>query len=65
MSKKNLTISKKIKEDWGTVLFFCKRHKLNIHTFRQVLYGYGTSSKISNILIQKGYIKSKEELKRA
>jgi len=33
MSKKSLTISKKIKEDWGTVLFFCKKHNLNIHTF--------------------------------
>lgn len=59
------TVSKKIKEDYGTVAFFCKKHDINIHTFRQVIYGYGTSTKIVNLLIKHKYIKDANELKKA
>ena len=50
MIQDGLSITEKIKEDYGTVTFFCKKHNLNIHTFRQVIYGYGTSKKITDLL---------------
>jgi len=59
----NLTISQRIKNDYGTLVFFCKKHEINLHTFKRVLYGYGTSTRIANLLIKLGYIKCKDELK--
>jgi|GEM_PF-1762275 len=59
----NLTISQRIKNDYGTLVFFCKKHGINLHTFKRVLYGYGTSTRIANLLIKLGYIKCKDELK--
>ena len=53
-----------MREDWGTITFFCKKHEINVHTFRQVIYGYGTSSRIVNILKKHKYIKSADELKK-
>ncbi|MCT7405645.1 hypothetical protein [Aliarcobacter cryaerophilus] len=58
------TVSNKIKKDYGTITFFCKKHEINVHTFRQVIYGYGTSSKIVNLLKKHKYIKSADELKK-
>jgi len=60
----NLTISQKIKNDYGTLVFFCKKHEINLHTFKRVLYGYGTSTRIANLLIKLGYIKCKDELRK-
>jgi hypothetical protein len=65
MIENDLSITEKIKEDYGTVTFFCKKHKLNIHTFRQVIYGYGTSKKIADLLKKHKYIKNANELKKA
>ena len=59
-----LSLTQKIREDWGTITFFCKKHEINVHTFRQVIYGYGTSSRIVNILKKHKYIKSADELKK-
>lgn len=57
-------ISAKIKEDWGTVKFFCKKHDINLHTFKHVLYGHGKSKPITKVLIKYKYIKSEDELVR-
>lgn len=61
---KPLTLVQKIKEDWGSMSFFCKKQDINYNTFRQVIYGYGTSTRIVNILKKHKYIKSADELKR-
>lgn len=64
---KNMTkneVSAKIKQDWGTVSHFCKKHGLNFKTFRHVLYGYGSSKPIIELLKKHNYIKSADELKR-
>jgi len=34
------TLSQKIKEDYGTLTFFCKKHQINISTFKIVIYGH-------------------------
>ena len=59
-----LSLTQKIKEDWGSVSFFCKKQDINYNTFRQVIYGYGTSARIVNILKKHKYIKSADELQR-
>lgn len=61
---KTLTLVQKIKEDWGSMSFFCKKQDINYNTFRQVIYGYGTSTRIVNILKKHKYIKSADELKK-
>ena len=61
---KPLTLVQKIKEDWGSMSFFCKKQDINYNTFRQVIYGYGTSTRIVNILKKHKYIKSADELKK-
>lgn len=60
----NETVSDKIRKDYGTVAFFCRKNEINVHTFRQVIYGYGTSAKIVNLLKKHKYIKSADELKK-
>jgi len=57
-----MTITNKIKEDWGTVVRFCKKHDININTFHVVIYGDGKSAPITNLLIKLGYIKNASEL---
>jgi len=57
-------ISEQIQDDWGTLKHFCKKNNINYHTFRHVLHGYGTSSKIVNLLKKHKYIKSADELKK-
>ena len=59
-----LTLTQKIREDWGSVPFFCKKRDRNVHTVRQVIYGYGTSSKIVNLLKKHKYIKNADELRK-
>ena len=63
-AKDTLSLTQKIKEDWGSVSFFCKKQDINYNTFRQVIYGYGTSTRIVNILKKHKYIKSADELQR-
>jgi len=67
MSSKNFsqkTLSQKIKEDYGTLTFFCKKHQINISTFKIVIYGHGKSKRIVDILKTHKYIKNAEELKK-
>ncbi len=65
MKKNNDTVTQKIRDDWGTLTHFCKKHDINIHTFKQVIYGFGTSSRIESILVENGYIKNINDLKKA
>ncbi|RRD53588.1 hypothetical protein [Campylobacter rectus] len=58
-------VSTKIKNDYGTLVLFCKKHNLNLQTFKQVLYGYGKSQRVVEILLKHKYIKSADELTRA
>ena len=60
-----MTINDRIREDWGTVTFFCRKNNININTFKVVMHGNGTSSRIAKILIDQGYIKHADELKKA
>ncbi|GKH61213.1 hypothetical protein [Campylobacter ureolyticus] len=57
---KRLVISKKIRDDYGTLVCFCKKHDLNLNTFKQVLYGYAKSKPITDLLIKKGYLNIKD-----
>jgi len=57
-----MNLNDKIREDWGTVTHFCKKHDINLNTFRVVMYGYGKSAPITNLLIKLGYIKNASEL---
>lgn len=59
-----LTLTQKIREDWGSVPFFCRKNNINYNTFKQVIYGYGTSTKIVNLLKKHKYIKSANDLKK-
>lgn len=60
-----MTVNDRIREDYGTLVHFCRKHNINISTLRVVLSGYGTSSPIANLLKKLGYIKSADELKRS
>ena len=62
--KSKLSLAQKIREDWGSMPFFCKKNGLNYHTFRQVVYGYKKSARIVEILKQHKYIKSADELRK-
>lgn len=65
MSVENsLSLTQRIKEDWGSVPFFCRKNGINYNTFKQVIYGYGTSSKIVNLLKKHKYIKNADELRK-
>ncbi|MCI6988720.1 MAG: hypothetical protein MR902_04005 [Campylobacter sp.] len=57
---KRLVISKKIRDDYGTLVCFCKKNNLNLNTFKQVLYGYAKSKTIMDLLVKKGYISEKD-----
>ncbi len=59
-----MTVSEKIRKDYGTVAFFCRKNGINYNTFKQVIYGYGTSSKIVNLLKKHKYIKNADELRK-
>lgn len=58
------SVSAKIKDDYGTLIHFCKKHDINIQTFKQVLYGYGKSKRIVTLLKKHKYIKNADELSR-
>lgn len=63
-AKDTLSLTQKIREDWGSVPFFCRKNDINYNTFKQVIYGYGTSSKIVNLLKKHKYIKNADELRK-
>ena len=64
-AENTLTLTQKIREDWGSVPFFCRKNDINYNTFKQVIYGYGTSKKITDLLKKYKYIKNANELKKA
>jgi hypothetical protein len=57
-----LELSKKIKKDYVTVQNFCTKHDIKYNTYKGVVNGDHQSSRIINILIKTGYIKSADEL---
>lgn len=57
-------ITKKIREDWGTIPTFAKKNNLCQYTVRQVLYGTKTSKKVLEALKKYKYIKSADDIKR-
>lgn len=59
-----MTLTEKIKKDYGTVKRFCIVNNININTFKQVSYGLGKSNRIFNILKSHKYIKNSSELER-
>jgi len=59
-----MTLTQKIKEDYGTVLRFCKLNGINNNTFRVVVAGNAKSEKIVKILKKHKYIKSASELEK-
>ena len=63
-SRNEMTLGDKIREDWGTVRFFCRKNKINYNTFGVVAQGAGVSKPITDLLISYGYINDASELKK-
>jgi len=61
----SMTLTDKIKDDYGTVKRFCAKNNINYNTYKQVVYLGATSAPIAKILIKHKYIKSADELKKA
>jgi len=57
-NKKN-SITKKIKEKYGTVKHFCKLKGYNYGTFRTVLAGCAKSKRVENLLKEEGFLDEK------
>lgn len=57
-------LTKKIREDYGSLVCFCNKHNLQLGTFKQVIGGHQRSQRVAKLLIKKGYIKSADELKK-
>ena len=49
-------ITKRIREEHGTVVHFCKTYGFNINTFRSVIKGFQRGKKITDKLIELGYM---------
>lgn len=65
MSVENsLSLTQRIKEDWGTLKRFCEKNNININTYKVVVTGNGTSTRIVNILKKHKYIKNADELRK-
>lgn len=48
-------LGKEIKKDWGTVRHFCIKHDISPRTYNTVIYGYGVSRRVRDIMIEAGY----------
>jgi len=59
-----ISLTNKIKNDYGTVKRFCFINNININTFKQISYGIAKSKRITDILVKHNYIKNAEELKK-
>ncbi len=57
-------LSKRIREDWGTVTHYCRKRGINPNTLKQVVYGFSFSTRILDILIADGYVKDRAEMDR-
>ena len=62
MAKKPNIITQRIKEEYGTVKFFCKKNNLNYNTVVAVMYGVQRSPKILKILKEKGFLRADSEI---
>lgn len=58
MAKNEISI--KIKDEYGTLVNFCKKEKINLNTFKAVLYGREKSSRIMGILDKYGFLSKQE-----
>jgi len=59
-----MTVSRKIIDEWGTILHFCKKNDINYNTMKRVLYHNATSAPIVAKLKAHGLVKDASELKR-
>ncbi len=57
-----MTLNDRIREDWGTATHFCKKHGINLNTFRVVIHGQGKSKPITDVLISYGYIRHADDI---
>jgi hypothetical protein len=55
-------VTQKIRKDYGTLVCFCNKNNLNVATFKQVIGGHHRSRPVEKLLIEKGYIKSADEI---
>lgn len=55
-------ITEKIKEDYVTVVNFCRKNGINKHTFYVVMGGHSRSRAITEVLLSHGYITSEEDM---
>ena len=62
MSKKKSIISTRIKDDYGTVKFFCKKHDLNYNTVSAVIYGVQRSKKITKLFKELNYLRDESDI---
>lgn len=63
-SNKRIQIKKAIQFDYGTVKRFCRIHDINYATWDVVMNGTSKSARITDLLIDKGYLKHADELIR-
>jgi len=55
-------LTRRIKEDYGTVKRFCSLSGIKFSTYNVVLSGHGKSPKVTDALIKAGYIQSQQQL---
>jgi len=56
----NKTLSSRIREEYGTVKHFCKKHGISYHTYKNVAIGYKVSANLEKTLRSEGFIKEDE-----
>ena len=59
-----MTVSEKIKDDWGTIQHFAKKNGLNPQIVRNCLCGRTNYKTVVSKLLECGYINSINDLKR-
>lgn len=59
------TLSKNIRNDWGTIKRFAEKNNLNYQYVRNTLAGQTDIKIITQTLIEMGYIASIDDLKKA
>ena len=57
-----MTLTQRIKEDWGTVKHFCRKNDINYNSLRAAMNGVPYYTAITQKLIDMGYINSPEEI---
>ncbi|MBL4774459.1 MAG: hypothetical protein JKY87_00160 [Mariprofundus sp.] len=59
-----MSVSQRIRDDYGTVIRFAKLHGLNPQSLYTSLAGRPEYTSVVNVLIEKGYIQSADELRK-